>query len=466
MSFSDSYRDSLYNTDTSGRRIGFFPKRPKGRFYNQRKVVSTILLIFFFGLPWIKWNGDPFVMLNVIERKFIVFGFAFYPQDFLLLALLVVGLFFFIFAFTSVLGRIWCGWGCPQTIFLEMVYRRIEYWIEGDSIAQRKLSKAPWTGKKVWKRTLKHTIFALIALAVSHTVIGFVVSMDTIIENYQQPFAENLIFWVVVAINAGAFYFVFSWFREQACIFICPYGRLQGVLLNNKSLVISYDHVRGEPRGKLKKQATNPDQGDCIDCKACVAVCPTGIDIRNGTQLECVNCTACIDACDDIMDKVNKPRGLVRYASQEMIETGKKFKVTTQAYVYAAGLTAIMVAFFVFLSNSGDLHTKLLRARGQTYTMTSEGNVTNLYDISVTNKSKKDRNLDFRLADGTKGELLLIGSQDLTLDLPADGLSEGKLLVELPPESLQGLSFEIEIEILEDDKVVETVTTKFNGPML
>ncbi len=465
MAFSDEYRDSLYNVDSSGRRVGFFPKRPKGRFYNKRKILSTILLIVFFGLPWLRWNGDPLVMLNILERKFIVFGFPFYPQDFLLLALLVVGGFFFIFAFTSVLGRIWCGWGCPQTIFLEMVYRRIEFWIEGDSIAQRKLSKAPWTGKKLWKRSLKHTIFGVVALAVSHTVVAFVIGTDQIIAYYQQPFAENIVFWGVILINGGAFYFVFAWFREQACIYICPYGRLQGVLLNNKSLVISYDHVRGEPRGKLKKKETNPDQGDCIDCKACVAVCPTGIDIRNGTQLECVNCTACIDACDDIMDRVNKPRGLVRYASQEMIDTGSKFKVTTQAYVYAAGLAVIMFGFFFFLSNSGDLHTKLLRAPGQTYTMTPEGSVTNLYNFMVTNKSKKERNLDFRLTEETKGTLILLGDNGSRLNLPPDGMTEGDILVEMPPESLGELSFDIGIEILEDGKVIETVTTKFNGPM-
>ena len=465
MATTEAYRDQLYNTDSSGRRIGFYPRRPKGRFYNKRKIVSGLLLVVFFVTPWIKWNGDPFLMLNFLERKFIVFGFTFYPQDFLLLALLVVGLFYFVFAFTSVLGRIWCGWGCPQTIFLELVYRRIEYWIEGDSVAQRKLAKAPWTGKKVWKRSLKHTLFGLIAVAVSHTVVAFVIGTDQVIDYYREPFAENGLYWTIVLLNAGAFYFVFSWFREQACIFICPYGRLQGVLLNSKSLVINYDHVRGEPRGKLKKQAVNPEQGDCIDCKACVAVCPTGIDIRNGTQLECVNCTACIDACDDIMDKIGKPRGLVRYASQEMIETGKKFKITSQAYVYAAGLVLILTTFIIMLSNTGDLHTKLLRAPGQTYTMTSDGNVTNLYNISVTNKSKEERQLDFRLTDNTKGKLMVLGSEDQSLDLPADGLTEGSILVELPPESLNGLSFEIGIEILEKEKVLETVTTKFNGPM-
>lgn len=464
MEMTDAYRDQLYNVDASGRRVGFYPRRPKGRFYNKRKIFSGFLLVLFFALPWLRWNGEPFLMMNFLERKFIVFGFPFFPQDFLLLALLVVALFFFIFAFTSVLGRIWCGWGCPQTIFLELVYRRIEYWIDGDSSKQRKLAKADWTTEKIWKRSLKHTLFALVALAVSHTVIGFIIGMDQIIAYYQAPFADNILFFLILLVNGGAFYFIFAWFREQACIYICPYGRLQSVLLNEKSLVISYDHVRGEPRGKLKKKDPNPDQGDCIDCKACVAVCPTGIDIRNGTQLECVNCTACIDACDDIMDKINKPRGLVRYASQEMIESGKKFKVTTQAYVYAAAMIGIIVLFGILLAGSGDLHTKLLRSPGQTYTMTAEGNVTNLYTVQFINKSTETRDLSFRLASHSGGTIMLLGS-DSNLEIPSSGTAGGSLLIELPSDQVEGLNFEVEIEILENSEVIKTVTTQFNGPM-
>lgn len=460
---TDSFKDHLYNTDESGRRIGFFPKRPRGRFYNRRILVSVVLLLVFFGLPWIKVNGDPFFMLNFVERKFILFGQVFMPQDFLLLALLVIALFYFIFVFTSVLGRIWCGWTCPQTIFLEMVYRRIEYWIEGDSSKQRKLAKADWKWEKIWKRTLKHSIFIVIAAAVSHTVMAFILGMDNVLLYIKDGPSEHWVTFAFVVANTAAFYLVFSWFREQACIYVCPYGRLQGVLLNKNSLVISYDHVRGEPPGKIKRNDPNPDLGDCIDCKQCVAVCPTGIDIRNGTQLECVNCTACIDACDDIMDKVGRPRGLIRYASQEGIETGKKFKLTTQAYVYAAGLVAVTGLFLFLLLGSGDIKTTLLRAPGQTYTMTPEGNVTNLYTIKVLNKKSEDRIIDFRLEEGP-GHITLLGAEHL--ELPASGMGEASLIVELPPSALEGLSFSIDIELLEEGEVIETIGTKFNGPML
>jgi len=461
---TESFRDQLYNTDTSGRRVGFFPKRPKGRFYNRRKVVSVILLAIFFITPWIKLNGDPLFLINVFERRFILFGNVFMPQDFLLLALLMITLVYFIFVFTTVLGRIWCGWTCPQTIFLEMVYRRIEYWIEGDSAKQRRLAKKDWDWDKTWKRGLKHSIFVVIAFLVSNTVLAYIIGVEQTLTYIVEGPQAHLIPFIVIMLNAGAFYMVFSWFREQACIYVCPYGRLQGVLLNAKSLVISYDHKRGEPRGKLKAQATNPDQGDCINCNQCVAVCPTGIDIRHGTQLECVNCTACIDACDNIMDKINKPRGLIRYASSDQIDAGApKYKLPAQAYAYAAGLVVALTLFTVFSIRSGDLKTKLLRAPGQTYTMTNDGNVTNLYNVTFINKKNEERELTMRLT-GETGKLTVLGNNGLTLE--PTGVSEASVLVELPPEALEGLSFDIGIEIVEGEEVVETIETKFNGPML
>lgn len=461
---AEQFRDQLYHTDASGRRVGFFPKRPKGRFYQRRKLVSIVLLTIFFVTPWIQMNGEPFFMLNVFERRFILFGNVFMPQDFLLLALLVITLFYFIFVFTTVLGRIWCGWACPQTIFLEMVYRRIEYWIEGDAAKQRRLAKADWNWEKTWKRGLKHSIFVAIAFLVSNTVLSYIIGVDQTLTYILEGPTAHLIPFVVIVLNAAAFYAVFSWFREQACIYVCPYGRLQGVLLNSKSLVISYDKRRGEPRGKLKAKQANPDLGDCINCNQCVAVCPTGIDIRNGTQLECVNCTACIDACDGIMDKIGRPKGLIRYATAEQIETGtRRYKLPTQAFVYAGGLAAAITLFVVFSLRSGDLQSKILRAPGQTYTLTEDGNVTNLYEAKFINKRNEERELEFRLSD-ERGTLTVLG--DGGLNLPATGMAEASILVELPPESLDGLSFDIGIEVLEAGEVVETIHTRFNGPML
>lgn len=462
MSTEAKFRDQLYNTDESGRRVGFFPKRPRGRFYNRRVAVSWVLLLIFFGLPWIKVNGDPLFLFNVLERKFILFGQVFWPQDFILVALLGVGLFVSVFLFTTVFGRIWCGWTCPQTIFLEMVYRRIEFWIEGDSAAQKRLDRQDWSWDKIKKRSLKQTIFVVIAFLVSNTVLAYVIGMDQVLSYVIEGPAEHLLLFGLVLANTAAFYLVFAWFREQACIYVCPYGRLQGVMLHKKTLVISYDHVRGEPRGKVKAKEKNPELGDCIDCRQCVAVCPTGIDIRHGTQLECVNCTACIDACDTIMDKVGRPRGLVRYASEEQIETGKPYKLDPLSYVYMGILAGIFVLFTVLLIRTGDLKVTMLRAPGQTYTMTPDGNVTNLYSVKVLNKDKDDMELSFRL-HGKTGETRVLGAEALAV--PGGEMADGNLIVELPADQLEGLSFDLEIEVLDGDRVVETLTTKFNGPM-
>jgi cytochrome c oxidase accessory protein FixG len=460
---SSTFRDQLYNTDEAGRRIGFFPKRPRGRFYTARTYVSTVLLLIFFGLPWIQVNEQPFFMLNVLERKFIFFGATFWPQDFLLVALLMVSFAVFVFLFTAVLGRIWCGWACPQTIFLEMVFRRIEYWIEGDAPAQRRLAAAGWNWEKVWKRGLKHGIYLAIAWWVSHTVLAFFLGIDSVLDYMRHSPAQHPVLFAVTLINTGVFYFVFSYFREQACIYMCPYGRLQGVLLDNDSLVIHYDHLRGEPRGKLKANTPAAGQGDCIDCRQCIAVCPTGIDIRHGTQLECVNCTACIDACDTIMDKVNKPHGLIRYASHTQITTGKGFRLTGRAYLYIGILTVFLGTFIGLLLTSGDMKTTLLRAPGQTYTMTQTGNVTNIFTLHILNKLDRSRTFSFRLPEA-EGSVTALGAAAITV--PAHGQAQANLLVELPPSELKGLSFDIKIDMVENGSPARTLKTRFNGPML
>ena len=461
---SDSFRDNLYNVNEKGRRVGFFPKRPKGKFVNRRIVFSYFLLVIFFGLPWLSYQENPFLLFNLIERKFVFFFQPFFPQDFFLVALMIMIVFIAIFMFTAVLGRIWCGWACPQTVFLEMVYRRIEYWIEGDASAQRRLEKAPWKWNKIRKRTLKHTIFLVIAFFVSHTVLAYIIGNVRVQEVVTSSPLENPITFALVLINTGVFYFVFAWFREQACIYVCPYGRLQGVMFDKETLQISYDYTRGEPRTRIKRDDTEQKGGDCIDCKQCVAVCPTGIDIRNGVQLECVSCTACIDACDEIMDKVNRPQGLIRYASQTQIEKGTAFKVTPRAWIYLGVLTVLFGIFGFALSGTSNLKVKMLRAPGQTFTETPAGNVTNMYQMTLLNKQSKDRVLTFKL-ESSQGKLSLLGANSLDLPLESGGQTSHNVLVELPPAELKSLSFEITIGIYEDEVLLEKLTTRFNGPM-
>src|SRR4030066_798824 len=316
----ESFRDHIATITDEGKRKWIYPKKPSGKFYNARTIVSIFLILFLMIAPFIKVNGHPLLLLDILNRNFILFPIPFGPHDFHLFALAIIALAVFIILFTVIFGRVFCGWACPQTIFMEMVFRKIEYWIEGDSKDQRKLKSAPWTGIKFFKKFTKQIIFFGIAFIISNIFLSYIIGIDELIKIITDPPSEHLQGLFAITVFSGIFYFVFSNFREQACTIVCPYGRLQGVLLDRDSIVIAYDNVRGEPRRKFKKDEGWDNRGDCIGGYQCMEVCPTGIDIRNGIQLECVNCTACIDACDDIMDKVNRPRGLIRYASQNSIE--------------------------------------------------------------------------------------------------------------------------------------------------
>jgi len=379
-----SFRDSINTVNDGGKRNFIYPKKPKGKLYNARSVFSIVLLAIMFGFPLIKISGHPFMLFNVLERKFIVFGLAFGPHDFYLFGLATISFFVFIFLFTAIFGRVFCGWACPQTVFLEMVFRKIEYWIEGDYIRQRQLSKAKWTGNKIFKKFSKYLIFAFLSGLISNTFIAWVTGIDELIKIITEPVALHKAGFIAMLFFSVFFYFIFAWFREYACIYICPYGRLQGVLLDTNSVVIAYDDIRGEPRGKINK-GKKRELGDCIDCNECVVVCPTGIDIRNGTQLECVNCTACIDACNVVMDKIDKPRGLIRFASSNMIKDRTKFRLTTRVVGYSALLIILLTVLTVLLFNRHPVDVTILRTPGMIYQEQPGGIISNLYSVKLTN---------------------------------------------------------------------------------
>ncbi|MCI4641838.1 MAG: cytochrome c oxidase accessory protein CcoG, partial [Flavobacteriaceae bacterium] len=354
----EQFRDSIGTINEAGKRAWVYPKKPVGRFNNYRKWVSYGLLIFLVAAPFVKINGHPFLMFNVLDRRFSIFSIPFWPQDFHLFVITMIIGVIFIALFTVAFGRIFCGWMCPQTIFLEMVFRRIEYWIEGDRGAQIRLDRQAWNAEKIRKKTLKWVVFALISFLIANVFLAYLISSDTLIQYIIEGPANHLNTLVALIIFTGVFYFVFAWFREQVCIIACPYGRLQGVLLDNKSVVVAYDHKRGEDiEGRKKfRKGENRSQlgyGDCIDCNQCVQVCPTGIDIRNGTQLECVNCTACIDACDSIMDSVALPKGLIRYTSQDHIEKKSPFVFSARLKGYTAVLFILIgvLVGMLFLRN-------------------------------------------------------------------------------------------------------------------
>ena len=463
--YDDEFRDTIATVDAEGKRVWIYPKKPAGRYHRWRIVVTTFLLAVLFAAPFIEVNDRPFILLNFFERKFILFGQVFWPQDFFLLALTLVTFFVVVTLFTVAFGRIWCGWMCPQTLFLEMVFRKIEYWIEGDANEQRKLSQAKWDATKIFRKSLKQLIFLSIAIIIAHLVMAYLIGVDQVIEIVSQSPTEHMAGFIGLIVFTGIFYGVFAFFREQACIAVCPYGRLQGVLLVKDSLVVAYDWIRGEPRGKLKKDQTATDsrKGDCIDCKLCVHVCPTGIDIRNGTQLECVNCTACIDACDDVMEKIEKPKGLIRYSSYNAIKDGVQKIFTPRIAGYGMVLLALVSLLGYFIVTRADIETTVLKAPGTLYSKTEDGQIANVYNIEFINKTFNEVSLEMKVESPSTAFLLKIGDPQIVV--PSEGILKGLFMIKLPEQEIKSMKMNVVLGIYQNGKRIERANARFIGPI-
>lgn len=500
---TEAYRDSVSTIADDGSRIWLYPKKPKGRFYNARTWVSIGFLAIFLTLPFLTYQGEPLFLLNVLERKFIIFGLLFMPQDFHLFVLAMLTFLVFIVLFTVVFGRLFCGWICPQTVFMEMIFRKIEYWIEGDGNAQRRLDAAPWSPDKLRKKGLKHTIFFLIAVVVANYFLAYVIGMKAVLQIMSEPLSKNLMGFGTMIGFSFIFYWVFASLREQVCTTICPYGRLQSVLLVPDSIVVAYDFIRGEPRGKIKKQkepitkekepckngcsdcddcaTTNnilkniqdsvtqidPPKpkplGDCIDCNLCVQVCPTGIDIRNGTQLECTNCTACIDACDEVMVKIKRPKGLIRYDSLTGIKAGKRQIWTPRVAAYSVVLTLLLGLDIFLLTGRSDLEMIILRSPGQMYQEVDSQHITNLYTFQIINKTHADMPLDIKVKDN-EGTIKYVGNVT-TPSVSAGKMTDGVFFIEMDKSKLTGLKTTLYIEVYSNGKLMDKTKTSFVGPM-
>jgi cytochrome c oxidase accessory protein FixG len=464
---NERFRDSISTISEEGKRAWIFPKKPSGRFYTYRKWVSYLLLAFLFAAPFIKVNGNQFLMFNVLERRFNIFGFPFWPQDFHLFVISMIIGVIFVALFTVAFGRIFCGWMCPQTIFMEMVFRRIEFWIDGDRGAQMRLARMPWNGEKIRKRLLKWSVFFLISFLIANIFLAYLISSDKLLQYVTDGPAAHLGTLAALLIFTGVFYFVFTWFREQVCIIACPYGRMQGVLLDNKSVVVAYDHKRGEGEQGRKKFRKGEDRealgyGDCIDCLQCVHVCPTGIDIRNGTQLECVNCTACIDECDTVMEKVGLPKGLIRYASEDEIVKKEKFRFTARMKGYAAVLTILIGTLIGMLFLRNDLEATILRLPGQLYERMDDNTIRNVYTYKLINKTTRDvPDVSFRLLSHP-GKITFV--QGDGFEVPAENLAEGTVFVDINSAALNGDKDNLKIGVYSGDALIETTTVRFLAP--
>ena len=448
-----SFRDRPINLDEKGNRKWVYAKKPKGKWYARRTLFSWVLLLFLVGAPFIRVNGYPIILLDITSRKFIIFGAIFWAQDTLILSLLMLSFILFIILFTVTFGRLWCGWACPQTIFLEMVFRKIEYLIEGDYRKRNKLDNGPWTGEKILKKTAKHSVFILISLAMTNVFLLWFIGSEKWFALLGEPIRSNLSGFVIMLAVSGFFYWVYSYFREQICTMICPYGRMQGVLLDARSIVVSYDYIRGEPRGPKS-------QGDCIDCHQCISVCPTGIDIRDGTQLECINCTACIDQCNSVMRATGKDPGLIRYDSEHGIRHGHTTIWNARNRAYSVALI-ILFSFFIYTLFSRPLiETTILRTPGLLYQENEDNTISNVYNIKIVNKTHEDLPLELRLISHP-GEIRMAGSR---MEVKDQAMFESIFVLFIPKDQLAGDNTEVEFGIFSNNELLESYKTTFIGP--
>lgn len=445
-----TFRDRPTNIDEEGRRKWVYAKQPHGNWYTLRTFFGWGLLLFLVVIPFIRINGYPLILLDIPDRRFIIFGAIFWAQDTFILSLLMLTFILFIILFTVTFGRVWCGWACPQTIFMEMVFRRIEFWIEGDLKSRKRLDASRWNLEKTWKKLTKHTIFLAIAIMMTNIFLMWFIGSDKWINLIKEPISEHKTGFVVMLAISGLFYWIYSWFREQICTMVCPYGRMQGVLLDQNSIVVSYDYKRGEPRGANSS-------GDCIDCRRCLAVCPTGIDIRNGTQFECIHCTACIDECNEVMKRTGRIPGLIRYSSAIGIEENHEAIWNARNIAYSAVLL-ILLGFFVYtIFTRPSIETNILRTPGLLFQENSDGTISNLYNIKIVNKTHDKHDLEIKILSHN-GRIEIAGKE---ITLNDHDLFQSTFILYIPADQIISENTKVEFGIFEGEKLLETYKATF-----
>ena len=458
----DDFRDKIATVDEKGRRIWIYPKKQFGKYFTRRSIVAYALLALMLIGPFIKIGDEPLLMVNVVERKFVIFGQVFWPADMFIFAIGMISFVILIIVFTVVFGRLFCGWVCPQTIFMEWVFRRIEYLIDGDWKQQAKLDKMPWNGHKISRRLLKWSVFWIISFIIANTFLAYIIGIDELKAIITESPAEHLGGLIAIIIFTTVFFSVFTWFREQVCTTVCPYGRLQGVLLDKNSIAVVYDYERGEGRAKFRKNEDRAAEGkgDCIDCHQCVNVCPTGIDIRNGTQMECINCTLCMDACDYMMDNVGMEKGLIKYDSEKGISTREPWKMTKRAKAYVVLMIAIVGLLTTLILTRSPIDAQFLRVKGSTYTQIDEVTYSNIFNGTFMNKTNEEQTVNLKVTSGN-AQVELVGG-DLTL--PKGEAKEQTLLIKMNIDEIVGPRTPVTIGIFAGDELMEEEEIDFFGP--
>jgi cytochrome c oxidase accessory protein FixG len=454
-----SFRDALTTVDDDGKRLWVYAKKPSGKWYTRRSWFGYGLLAFLLAAPFLKLNGHQLLLFDVVHRKFVLFGSVFWPHDFFLFLVGFIAFIVFIFLFTAIYGRLWCGWACPQTIFMEMVFRRIEYIIEGDASAQKKLDKMEWNNEKLLKRGGKYLAFYMVSFIISNIFLAYIIGSSELIKIATESPTQHIGGLSAILVFSGVFYFVYAYMREQVCTVVCPYGRLQSVLIDDDTLTVAYNYKRGEPREKWGRKRSD-DAGDCINCAQCVDVCPTGIDIRNGIQLECVNCTACIDACNSVMKKIGKEPDLITLASKNGIEKNEKFHMNTRRKVYSAMLCLLVVGLGLLLYMRSDIQATILRTPGMEYSELPGGNIKNIYNIKVLNKTFEKIPVEIRM-ESAEGKITNIGEP---LVAPGEDYAEGILAIEINKKYLPHSNNSIVLGVYSHGKKLQTVKTNFMAP--
>lgn len=455
-----SFRDRLATVDARGRRKWVFAQKPGGKWYSLRTYISWGFFVLFFALPFVYVDGQPLFLFNIPGARFIIFGKVFWPQDFFIFGLTMVTFIVFVILFTAAFGRLFCGWVCPQTIFMEMLFRKVEYAILGDAPKQRLARSGHRTAGWRLRVALKHVVFFVLSFIIANNFLAYIIGVRELGRIITGPLSQHLGGLSALLIFSGVFYGVYAFFREQACTVVCPYGRLQSVLLDRNSMIVAYDYKRGEPRGKFTKQKDS-GLGDCLDCFQCVKVCPTGIDIRNGTQMECVGCTACIDACDRMMEKTGRLKGLIRYASENGIAGHEPLQYTMRMKLYSGLLGVLVVILAALLVSRKDVDATIMRTPGMLYQERGTDSISNLYTIKIANKTIRQVPLQLRLEDAA-GSIQIIGGNVIPVHKEDEG--SGNFFVILPRQAIRSRKTELHIALYEGNNKLDVIRTNFLGP--